>query len=74
MTRRRDQSLQQSPVHDPRLKETVPSAEMQEGLFDLLQVDVWREISSNVALGRTSPTLLELSPVKHLEILVQSPG
>ena len=51
MTRRHDQSLQQSPVHDPGLKETVPSAEMQEVLFNLLKADVVSERSGKVVFG-----------------------
>ena len=39
MTGRHDQSLLQSPAHDPGLKGTVPSAEIQEELFNLPQAD-----------------------------------
>ena len=51
MTGRHDQSLQQSPAHDPDLKETVPSAEMQEVLFNLPQADVGSERSGSVVFG-----------------------
>ena len=38
-TRRHDQSLQQSLACDPGLKETVQSAEIKDGLFNLPQAD-----------------------------------
>lgn len=49
MTRRRDQSLLQSPAHDPGLKETAPSAEIQEELFNLLQTDARDLVTSKLA-------------------------
>ena len=51
MTTRHDQSLQQSLAHDPGLKETVPSAEMQEELLNLPHADVGSERSGSVAFG-----------------------